>query len=225
MTDFTNTQQALSDLQALKQAVLQSRNKLALTIDSVDTHLVLNLAAFTVAASVGLGVMIWPEITDDVRMLATTPEVRVPALSLVGGGMLALLSVAYGYIFMRARKEKIAFADFSDKYFTYFKNMSALSDLVVKFCATALVVLAGKPEWIAPLFVVFIGDLVFQGRLLILSPATSIGLGIASFVAAGAAFACGITTLLAPACVAVVVSGWSLANIIAFRRRVLAAQG
>ena len=224
MSDFQNTQQALSDIQVLKQAILQSKNKLALTVDSVDTHLVLNLAAFAIAASVGVGVIVWPEINDDVHMLATTPEVRIPALSLIGGGLLGLLAVAYGYIFLRARKEKIAFTDFSDKYFAYFKNLSALSDVFVKFCATALLVLAGKPEWISPLFMLFIGDLVFQGRLLILSAKTSIGLGLASFVAAIAAFTLGTSTLLAPACIAVFVSTWSLLNILKFRSKLLAAQ-
>ena len=137
MSDFGNTQQALSDIQVLKQAILRSKNKVALTVDSVDTHLVLNLAAFAIAASVGAGTIIWPEINDDILSLATSPEVRIPALTIVGSGLLALLSVAYGYIYLRARKEQIAFADFSDKYFSYFKNLSALSDIFVKFCATS----------------------------------------------------------------------------------------
>ncbi|MGB9153913.1 MAG: hypothetical protein WCD70_12610 [Alphaproteobacteria bacterium] len=224
MSDFGNTQQALSDIQVLKQAILRSKNKVALTVDSVDTHLVLNLAAFAIAASVGAGTIIWPEINDDILSLATSPEVRIPALTIVGSGLLALLSVAYGYIYLRARKEQIAFADFSDKYFSYFKNLSALSDIFVKFCATSLLVLAGKPEWIAPLFVLFIGDLVFQGRLLILSPVTSIAFGVTSFAAAAVIFSLGTSSLLAPACVAMLVCGWSLANICKFRSK-LSVQG
>jgi len=219
MSDFQNTQQALSDLQILKQAITQSRNKLPLTLDSVDTHLMLNIAAFTVAASVGVGVLVWPEINDDLRMLGTASDARLPALGIVGGGLLALLTVAYGYIAVRARKEKIAFADFSDKYFAYFKNLSALSDIAVKFFATALVILAGKPEWIAPLFIMFIGDLVFQGRLLVLSPKASIGLGITSFAVAITTFMLGISTLLAPACVAAGVAAVSLINITIFRNK------
>jgi hypothetical protein len=224
MSDFQNTQQALSDLQVLKQAILHSRNKVALSIDSVDGHLVLNTAAFAIAASVGLGVLICPEINDDMRLLATSPDARIPALSVVGGGLLALLSVAYGYLYFRAGKEKIAFADFSDKYFSYFKNLSALSDILVKFFATALLVMAGKPEWIAPLFLVFIGDLVIQGRLLILSPKLSIALGIGSFAVAGATLVLGITSLLAPALVAVVVCAISLINIVTFRSKLTSAQ-
>jgi hypothetical protein len=225
MSDFQNTQQALSDLQVLKQAILQSRSKVALTVESVDTHLMLNVAALAVAVSVGAGVMIWPEINDDVRSLATATEDRIPVLTIVGTGLLALLAVPYGYIYKRAKSENIAFADFNNKYFSYFKNLSALSDIVVKFCATALVVMAGKPEWLAPLFILFIGDLVFQGRLLILSPRTSIGLGIASFVAALGAFALGVTSLIAPAIVASAVCVWSLTNIVKFRHRLTATQG
>jgi len=48
--------------------------------------------------------------------------------------------------------------------FIYIKNLSLISDLLMKFIALSLAILAGKPEWIAPLLAAFTGDYLLQNR-------------------------------------------------------------
>ncbi len=214
------TRQALSELQTLKNTVRRTPVRSAVSTDSIDTHLLLNIAAFAVAASISAGVFIWP-VDDDVRMLRSVGSERLPILGLIGGGLLGLLGLAYGTIGLQARKEKIALQDFMEKHFFYFRNLAALSDIFVKFCVTVLLVMTGQTAWIAPLFILFIGDLAFQGRLLTLPPSLSITAGLASFSLAIVAFSTGITSLFAPAVLAMVLTAASVATILNHRRRIL----
>lgn len=221
MSDYAQTQKALSDIQALKEAIVRSKNKLSLTAQSIETHLVLNLVALFVSLSVIICEVLFSEISRDLIFAGSSPETRMVGMVFVGVALGALLAIAYGYLHYRARKEKIAAKDFQEKYFSYFKHSTALSDIFVKYVMFCLLLNAGQPAWIAPLFVVYLADIIVQGRVLVLTQRQALVSGAACFAIALAMFTASVSSIMVPAVIAVAASGLSLANIVSFRTKLL----
>ena len=68
----------------------------------------------------------------------------------------------------------------------------------MKFIGVALIVLANKPEWIAPLLVAYIGDYLLQQRFFTLSLKVSAVLGVVCIGIAISLFVKGVFTLVVP---------------------------
>jgi hypothetical protein len=230
MSDIYTTQQALSDLKVMRQAVLQSTNKLPLSADSIDTHLMMNIVALCITIALGcwdlMGMgSLMGKMTDELLSLAKFPEARPPIMGYVGAELVALVLAAQAYISFKSKHKELVIDDGSERSFVYFKNISALSDIFVKYCVTAVLVLAGKPELVAPIFVLFVGDLALQGRLLVMPSRMAGVYGAASFVVALAVYGLGISSMMWPIAVAAGACVLSLITILRFRRRILLAKG
>lgn len=225
MSDNHSTQQALSDLQIMRQAMMRPRNRAPLSVDSIDTHLMLNVGAL--AFTLGLG--IWElsgELTNDMLLTAhMAPELRLSALGLVGAVLGVLLAAAYAFIRIKSKERHISFNDYSERYFTYFKNISAVSDVVVKFIVTAMLIMAGRPELVAPVFVLFIGDLVMQGRLHIMMPKAAGAVGGACVVASVGMAVAGVTSIMWPIAAFSAACVISIVHILRYRRQMTKAEG
>jgi hypothetical protein len=127
------------------------------------------------------------------------------------GAILAMFVVALYFIVWRsARHSEQEFSRFIAINFKYLRGLSLLADLVIKFIAFSLVMLAPRPEWIAPLLIVFTADYLFQGRYFNLPIRASLALGVLCIGAAVALYLTGTALLLWPLLLFAVVNALSL---------------
>jgi hypothetical protein len=84
----------------------------------------------------------------------------------------------------------------------------------MKFIALSLVLLAGKPEWIALLLTAFTGDYLLQNRFFTLPTKVSAALGIACIGVALTLFFTGNSSLVIPLAILSAISGVSLARLV-----------
>jgi len=164
MTDFISTQQAISDIEFLKKAISNSQNENHINPISIDTHLILNGISFGLAASALAFEISGGGITTDILASKTLPDLQVTGLLNVAIFLISIIIGVYAILKSRAKKEKSTLKEFASHNFIYYKNFSILADVLIKFLMFSLIILAGKPEWIAAILVLFTGDLVIHGR-------------------------------------------------------------
>ena len=136
--------------------------------------------------------------------------VRVSGIADVAILLLLITVSVYLIVSSAARKQEESLDSYLAKHFHYLKNFSFLADLFVKFVIFSLIVLARKPEWIAPLLSLFTADYLFQGRLFTLPVRLALGVGALCVVAAVYQFRASDPTLLYPLLTFSLVSGLSL---------------
>jgi hypothetical protein len=88
--------------------------------------------------------------------------------------------------------------DYLVRNFQYLRNLSLVSDLVVKFIPLSLLVLGGHSEWVAALLSLYIADYLVQGRFFSLPTRAALLLGVVSVMAAGAQYLTHSVQLLWP---------------------------
>lgn len=85
------------------------------------------------------------------------------------GGCLAILVCGLSFLFLlKAREQGESFEAYLARSFSFLSFFALLSDLFTKFAAVSLLILAGRPDWVAPMFLVFLGDYLIQGRYFVL---------------------------------------------------------
>jgi hypothetical protein len=211
------TQKALSDLEALKQAVLSRSNKSPLGVGSVSMHKALHVVALIFVA--GLITLDLPNhylLTSDVMASAGNSWIQISGIITVGLTLLLLLTIGYGMVAYKAWQQKQELDEYITRYFTYFKNLSLFSDVVIKFIAFSAIILAGKPEWVAPALLLFTGDWVLQGRFFIIKQKLSLLLGAVCFIGAITMFCYGHALILVPLIIFLMIGGISLMEVLRF---------
>ena len=134
------------------------------------------------------------------------------------------MATLYVLVFRASRRAQEDFPRFVSRNFAYLKNLSLLSDLLVKVAALAVVIHLGQPRWLAPLLVLFVGDFLLQGRFFALPLRPSLGVGLLCVGGAGALAVWGdevlsaSTMLNVPLAVFVAVSAMSLWHLVRRRR-------
>jgi len=63
-----------------------------------------------------------------------------------------------------ARRAGEPLEDYVARSLPYLRSMSFASDLFLKFSVLSMLILAGRPDWIAPFCLVGLADYIFQGR-------------------------------------------------------------
>ena len=102
------------------------------------------------------------------------------------GVCLAILLSGLSFLFLLERRsEQETFEAYLARSFSFLNLIAFLSDLFVKFATVSLIILAGRPDWVAPLLLVFLGDYLIQGRFFVfpirlayLLGMVAIGLGV-----------------------------------------------
>jgi hypothetical protein len=124
--------------------------------------------------------------------------------------IILLLAILYLSVFAAARKSGKDFNTYAAKNFSYLKNMSFVSDLLVKYVVITLLILAGQPEWVSPICTLFVGDYLVQGRFFTLPLRLSLTSGILCILGAGFQAYIGSPLLTWPALAALIASSASL---------------
>lgn len=224
MTDILKTQQILEDIEYLKKTLLSSGNKEGVHVETIDTHFILNILSLVV-----MGFLCMLETLSHVITLDLLASKDLPSLQSVGLFNTAtfLVTMIVGYIaviYTSAKKGKTSAHKFASDHFVYYKNFAICWDIFLKFCIFSMVVLAGKPEWIAGLLVIFTGDMIVHGRHFYLPLKQSAIAGALSFATGLALLVLGISDINAFFTTFIVINLWSLMNIIALRRKITKEQ-
>lgn len=198
MENHNITQKALSDIESLKKTLTHLHRQNALGLESVDAHITLSSLMLTASGLLTGIESLTNGITADLIASASNPALQQEGLIQVGATLAILMGGAYAYLSVTSTEQKQALDSYTGRYFSYFQRLSGCSDLFVKFAGFALVILAGRPDWVAPLLMLYIGDVVFQGRLFTLPARLSPLLGVSCFVGGIGLFITGMVSVLWP---------------------------
>ena len=223
MTEPANEiQRAVADVALFRQAIDHAHRRQQQSAEGARLGLNANLIIQAVALTLALAMIVFELIMDHPlswSLMATTQFTQWRMIVLVDVGILLVLLVAVAYfvVWRASRRSQRDFTTFVEKNFNYLRNLSLVSDLVVKFAALCLLVLAARPQWIASLLCLFIGDYLIQGRLFSLPLRSSLLLGVLCMAAGVGLFVLGVQLLFWPLLLFVAVDAASIVVLLRLR--------
>ena len=141
-------------------------------------------------------------------------DLRLAGIGIVALMLLGMITALYFVLWRAARHNGEEFGAYIARNFRYARHVSYLSDLLMKFVAVALVLLAGQSQWVAPLLMAFTGDYLLQGRLFTLPTKAAVTLGVVCIGGALFQFLSHSDSLLIPLAVFSVISAFSVGRLI-----------
>lgn len=215
-TDF-DVQKALADIALIRRSLDQSEQD---PLDSrlvgvtLEAHLVLQAVAFVSALLlVVLETLSGNAITHTLMTGSQIDEFRRFGIGLMGFILMGLLVTLYFVLWRAALHNGENISAYIARNFRYVKNLSLISDLLMKFIALALLLLANKPEWVAPVLLAFTGDYLLQGRFFTFPTKTAVALGVACVAAGLMQFFSQNASLLIPLAAFALIAGLSTARL------------
>lgn len=217
----TQVQRAIDDIALIRRAVERTdeAHDPGQVREITVANLVLQIAGIVVALSILAAEMVTGHVSSQVLQLsADDPSLRGFSIGMIGLMLLLLVVALYFVIYRASKHSRRDFAKFVARNFSYLRNLSLLSDLLIKFGIVSLLIHIGQPRWVAPILFVFIGDFLFQGRFFTLPLRLSILLGAVCIGAGMIQALLGSALLSWPLAGFVVVSGLSLRQLILQRK-------
>ena len=145
-------------------------------------------------------------------------DLRLAGIGIVGLTLVSMVTTLYFVFWRESRLSGEEFGVYIKRNFRYARHVSYLSDILMKFFAVALLLLANQPHWIAPLLMAFTGDYLLQGRLFTLSTKLAVTLGLAAIGGAIVQFLLESSSLLIPLAVFSAISALSIGRLIKLRQ-------
>ena len=221
--DELSVRKAIADVELIRRVLDQADHKtvkaglfgVTLTANIVLQGLALTSAILLVAIELFSG----GGLTRLLMLGGQSPELRLVGIGVIASILAGLVILLYFVIWRAARHSGEEFNSYVVRNFRYARLLSYLSDLMMKFGAIALVLLAGHPEWIAPLLLAFTGDYLVQGRLFTLPTRMAVILGAICVGAGVLQFIAGLEQLLVPLIVFSVIACISTGRLIRLRRQ------
>jgi len=221
-----NVRKAIADVELIRRVLDQAEKSEspAQTVGLFGVTLTANIVLQSIALA-GAALLLIIElvthgaITDLLMLGATLPDIRLLGIGLMAGILIGLVILLYFVIWRAARNSREEFNAYIVRNFRYARLLSYLSDLLLKFAAVALVMLAGHPDWIPPLLLAFTGDYLVQGRLFTLPTRSAVTLGAICIAIGLCQFLAGIQTLLLPLTVFTAVAAISTGRLMRLHRK------
>ena len=221
-----NVRKAIADVELIRRVLDQAEQNEtpAQTMGLFGVTLTANLILQGLALGVSALLLVIEllsrgRLTEMLMLGATFPDIRLVGIGLMAGILIGLVILLYFVIWRAARNSGEELNAYIIRNFRYARLLSYLSDLLLKFAAVALVMLAGRPEWIPPLLLAFTGDYLVQGRLFTLPTRLAVLLGTLCIAAGLYQFLAEIQTLLPPLIVFTTVAMISIGRLIRLHRR------
>lgn len=222
-----NVRKAIADVELIRRVldqVDQAQSRPAapaagLFSVTLTANIILQSLALT-----GTGVLLLVEVLGDGILTRTlmlgrqSPDLSLIGIGLMGGILVGLVILLYFVIWRAARHNGEEFNAYIVRNFRYARLLSYLSDLLMKFTAVALVLLAGHPEWVPPLLLVFTGDYLVQGRLFTLPTRTAVLLGALCIAIGLFQFVAGLESLIPPLAAFSAIASVSIGRLIRLHR-------
>lgn len=210
-------QKALADIAVIRRALNQAdqdQMDSRLVGVTLDANLLLQAVAFMSALALCLlEIASGNAVTQTLMTGGQIDEFRRFGIGMMGFILLGLLTTLYFILWRAALHNGEDMGSYITRNFKYVKNLSLISDLLMKFITLALLLLAGKAEWVAPVLMAFTGDYLLQGRFFTLPTKASVVLGIGCLALAVAQFLSGNSALLLPLGVFAFIAGLSTARL------------
>lgn len=222
MNHNDSIQSAVSDLATIRRAIEKAggldpaipANRIALDAGLIFQGLCLLIAM----ALLVYELVSERDMTHIMLLSAGDAELGFLGLAQVAMTGMALVMCLYFLAWRGARHAEQSFNDYVARNFQYLRNLSLVSDLLVKFVPLSLLVLAGHSEWVAPLLSLYIADYLVQGRFFSLPTRASLVFGVASVIAAVAQYLTHSAQLLWPLLHFSVVTAMSLFFLVSAKR-------
>ena len=222
-----NVRKAIADVELIRRVLdqvdqAQSRPA-APTAGLFGVTLTANIILQSLALT-GTGALLLVEVLGDGILTRTlmlgrqSPDLSLIGIGLMGGILVGLVILLYFVIWRAARHNGEEFNAYIVRNFRYARLLSYLSDLLMKFTAVALVLLAGRPEWVPPLLLVFTGDYLVQGRLFTLPTRTAVLLGALCIGTGLFQFVAGLESLIPPLAAFSAIASVSIGRLIRLHR-------
>lgn len=215
-TNF-DIQKALADIALIRRTLDHSEQD---QLDSrlvgitLEANLVLQALAFVSALLlVALEILSGQTITHTLVIGNQVDEFRRFGIGIMAFILVGLLVALYFVLWRAALHSGESVSAYITRNFRYVKNLSLISDLMMKFITLALLLLANRPEWVAPVLLAFTGDYLLQGRFFTFPTRTSVVLGLACVTGALAQFFSQSPSLLIPLGAFALVAGLSTARL------------
>lgn len=212
-----DVQKALADIALIRRTLDQSEQD---QLDSrlvgitLEANLLLQAMAFASALLlILLEIMSGNAITHTLMTGGQLDEFRRFGIGMMGFILVGLLVALYFVLWRAALHSGENVSAYITRNFRYVKNLSLISDLLMKFITLALLLLANRPEWVAPVLLAFTGDYLLQGRFFTFPTRTSVVLGLACVAGALAQFFSQSPSLLIPLAAFALVAGLSTARL------------
>lgn len=222
MNEKDSIQSAVSDLAIIRRAIDKAAGRdpsIPAQTTAMDAGFIIQGLCLVIAvALLAYELVSGREMTEIMLLSASDAELGWLGLLQVALAGLALLMCVYFLVWRAARHSGQSFNDYLVRNFQYLRNLSFVSDLLVKFIPLSFVVLAGRPEWVAPLLSLYIADYLFQGRFFTLSTRVSLFFAGVSLLAAAAQYFGQSVQLVWPLLHFSVVSSASLIYLVGARR-------
>jgi hypothetical protein len=206
-------QKALADIALIRRTLDQSEQ------DQLDSRLVgvtleANLLLQAVAFASALLLLVLEalsgnSITHTLMTGGQVDEFRRFGIGMMGFILVGLLVTMYFVLWRAAIHNGENIGAYITRNFRYVKNLSLISDLLMKFVTLALLLLANKAEWIAPVLLAFTGDYLLQGRFFTFPTKASVLLGLACIAAGLVQFFSHSPSLLIPLAAFALIAGLS----------------
>lgn len=214
--DF-DIQKALGDIALIRRTLDQSEQD---QLDSrlvgvtLEANLVLQALAFVSALLlVLLEILSGNAITHTLMVGGQFDEFRRFGIGIMAFILVGLLVALYFVLWRAALHSGESVSVYITRNFRYVKNLSLISDLLMKFITLALLLLANRPEWVAPVLLAFTGDYLLQGRFFTFPTRTSVVLGLVCVAGALVQFVSQNSSLLIPLGAFALVAGLSTARL------------
>jgi hypothetical protein len=214
--DF-DVQKALADIALIRRTLDQSEQD---QLDSrlvgvtLEANLVLQAVAFVSALLlIVLEITSGNTLTNTLMVAGQFDEFRRFGIGMMAFILVSLLVALYFVLWRAALHNGENVSAYITRNFRYVKNLSLISDLLMKFITIALLLLANRPEWVAPVLLAFTGDYLLQGRFFTFRTRISVVLGLACVAGGLAQFFGQSPSLLIPLAVFALVAGLSAARL------------
>jgi len=211
-------QQALNDIALIRRVLNQSnrdKSDSKLSGITLDANLVLQSIGFLGAFILALVEFAsGNSMTETIMSGAKSHEFVNFGIGLMGVIISGLLIVLYFVLWRAAQHNGEKLHDYVERNFSYVHNLSLFSDLLVKFATLSLLMLAGKPQWVAPALMLFTGDYLLQGRFFTLPTRLSVCLGTLCIGMSFAEFFYNSELLVVPLAAFAVIAGLSSVRLI-----------
>ncbi len=228
MDSNISVRQAMRDLREIQRAIARAEG--ASYDDSkqsvTDTHFASHVIALLLAGSFAvMEKLSYHNATNFLYASYHDETWRFVGIAAIAAILVCLISALYISVWREARREGEEFDDYVARTFVYLRNVSFLSDLFVKFSAVALVILARRSDWVAPLLILFTGDYLLQGRFFVLPVTASLVAGFAFLIAAVLQLVYFEGIIFYPMAAFAGLTLWSLLRILSLRKNASAGDG
>lgn len=178
---------AMGNLTVIRRAIEKAENRNT-TIPNNKMAIDAGLIFQGICLLIGIAMLVYElvsnnEMTQVMMLSVHDAESGIFGLAQVALTMLTLVICLYFLAWRAAHHSGQSLDDYLVRNFQYLKNLSIVSDLLVKFIPLSMLVFVGHAEFIPPLLSLYIADYLVQGRFFNLPTRPALFLGLISVVA------------------------------------------